>query len=320
MLRHHSTTEALPPEVASSEDYTSVMRQPRQATEIRSAQALESQAWEHLLRYPQTPSPALLALYNDHPAAAAAAAYRLPHVSVVIPALNEAKNLQYVLPRIPSWVHEVLLVDGHSTDDTVDVARALRPDIRIVQQQGRGKGVALRTGFSAATGEIIVMLDADGSTDPAEIPAFVGALLAGADFVKGSRFLQGGGTSDMSFHRRFGNWCFVVASRVLFGGQYSDLCYGYNAFYTRVLSQLELDGDGFEIETMMNVRALRAGFKVSEVPSFESDRIYGESNLKAIPDGWRVLKTMIKEWRKPRPPRKLQQPELAAAQPLMTEQ
>jgi glycosyltransferase involved in cell wall biosynthesis len=218
-----------------------------------------------------------------------------PRVSVIIPALNEAENLQYVLPRIPDWVYEVLLVDGDSTDMTVAVARSLLPDIRIVQQHGRGKGAALRTGFAAATGEIIVMLDADGSTDPAEIPAFVGALLAGADFVKGSRFLQGGGTSDMSFHRKFGNWCFVVFSRLLFGCHYSDLCYGYNAFYTRILSQLDLDGDGFEIETQMNLRVLRAGLKVAEVASFEADRIHGASNLRAIPDGWRVLKTMVKE-------------------------
>lgn len=216
-------------------------------------------------------------------------------ISVIIPALNEAENLQHVLPRIPNWVDEVVLVDGNSIDNTVEIARGLRPDIRIVQQHGRGKGAALRTGFAAATGEIIVMLDADGSTDPAEIPAFIGALLAGADFVKGSRFLQGGGTSDMSLHRKLGNHCFVIISRLLFGGNYSDLCYGYNAFYARILPQIDLDGDGFEIETQMNLRVLRAGFKVAEVPSFEADRIHGVSNLKTIPDGWRVLKTMIRE-------------------------
>jgi glycosyltransferase involved in cell wall biosynthesis len=218
-----------------------------------------------------------------------------PRVSVIIPTLNEARNLPHVLPRIPAWVHEVVLVDGHSTDGTVVVAQALLPTVRIVEVQRRGKGAALRAGFAAASGEIIVMLDADGSTDPAEIPAFLGALLAGADFVKGSRFLQGGGTSDMSYHRAFGNWCFVVASRLLFGGRYSDLCYGYNAFYARVLPFLALDGDGFEIETQMNLRALRVGLKVAEVPSFEADRIHGTSNLHALRDGWRVLMTMLKE-------------------------
>ena len=149
---------------------------------------------------------------------------RRHRVSVVIPAKNEARNLPHVLPRIPAWVDEVLLVDGNSTDDTVAVALAMWPGIRIVAQQGKGKGAALRTGFSAASGDIIVMLDADGSTDPAEIPAFIGALFAGNDFIKGSRFLQGGGTSDMSPVRRAGNWIFVQMVRVSFGGHYSDLC------------------------------------------------------------------------------------------------
>lgn len=218
-----------------------------------------------------------------------------PKISVVIPVLNEEKNLPYVLPGLQGWVDEVLMVDGHSVDRSVEVARQLCPGIRVLTQQGRGKGAALRTGFAAASGDIIVMLDADGSTDPSEIPAYVGALLSGADFAKGSRFLHGGGTSDMPLYRRLGNWGFVVIVRLLFGGNYTDLCYGYNAFWKRVVPQLELDGNGFEIETMMNVRALRAGLKVMEVPSFEARRVYGEGHLKTIPDGWRVLKTIVKE-------------------------
>ena len=216
-------------------------------------------------------------------------------VSAVIPTLNEAENLPHVLPRIPEGVDEVVLVDGHSTDGTVEVARRLYPSIRIVQQDGKGKGNALRCGFAAATGDIIVMLDADGSTDPGEIPAFVGALLAGADFAKGSRFLQGGGTSDMPLYRKMGNWGFVFLVRSLFQGSYSDLCYGYNAFWKRVLPQLALDCNGFEVETLMNIRALRAGLRVVEVPSFEADRVYGTSNLRTFPDGWRVLKTIMRE-------------------------
>lgn len=218
-----------------------------------------------------------------------------PTISVVIPALNEAENLRHVLPLIPSGIHEVILVDGASTDGTAEVARELRPDIRFVQQQGRGKGAALRSGFSAARGDIVVMLDADGSTDPREIPSFVEALLNGADFVKGSRFLPGGGTADMETYRKLGNMAFVYTVRLLFGGRYTDLCYGYNAFWRRVLPQLQLNGDGFEIETMMNVRALKAGLIVAEVPSFESHRIHGESHLRTIPDGLRVLRTIFKE-------------------------
>ncbi|HEX3724299.1 MAG TPA: glycosyltransferase family 2 protein [Nitrolancea sp.] len=213
-------------------------------------------------------------------------------VSVVIPALNEAENLPHVLPRIPHWVDEVILVDGHSVDGTPEIAQRLWPNIRVIEQHGRGKGAALRTGFAAAEGDIIVMLDADGSTDPAEIPAFVGALLAGADFAKGSRFAHGGGTADMPTYRQLGNQCFVRLVRLLFGGRYSDLCYGYNAFWRSLVPLLCLDGDGFEIETMMNVRALRTGMKVVEVPSVEAKRVYGDGRLKTIPDGWRVLRTI----------------------------
>jgi len=216
-------------------------------------------------------------------------------VSVVIPAMNEAKNLPHVLPRIPGWVYEVLLVDGRSTDGTADVARGLLPSIRIVEQQGKGKGAALRSGFAAATGDIIVMLDADGSMDPAEIHAYVGQLLAGADFVKGSRFTQGGGTSDMTALRRAGNWGLTQVVRGLFGGRFSDLCYGYAAFWARVLPTLALTADGFEIETEMNLRALQANLRVAEVASFEADRIHGESNLRTFRDGWRVAKAIRRQ-------------------------
>ncbi len=219
-----------------------------------------------------------------------------PTISVVIPTLNEADNLPHVLPLMPSYVDEVVIVDGRSTDDTIAVARSLMPNVRIVHERTHGKGAALRTGFAAATGDIIVMMDADGSMNPAEIPSYVGALLAGADFAKGSRFLQGGGTSDMPLYRKLGNWGFVIAVRVLFGGNYSDLCYGYNAFWRDILPKLELDGDGFEIETMMNIRVLRERVVVAEVPSFEAERIYGVGRLRTIPDGWRVLKCIVGEW------------------------
>jgi glycosyltransferase involved in cell wall biosynthesis len=220
---------------------------------------------------------------------------RHPTVSVVIPCLNEAKNLPHVLPKIPKWIDEIIIVDGRSADDSVAVAKQLCPDAIIVMESRKGKGVALRAGFERATSDIIIMLDADGSTDPCEIPVYVGALLSGCDFAKGSRFIQGGGTSDMETHRRLGNFGLTMLVRFLFGCGYSDLCYGYNAFWSRILPKLALDGDGFEIETMMNLRVLRNRFKVMEVPSFEASRIHGTSNLNAMRDGMRVLKTILKE-------------------------
>jgi glycosyltransferase involved in cell wall biosynthesis len=222
---------------------------------------------------------------------------RRPRVSVIVPAVNEEGNLPFVLPKIGEWVDEVILVDGRSTDKTLAVARELLPELRIVHQAGKGKGDGLRAGFAAATGDIIVMLDADGSTDPKEIPAFVGALVAGAEFVKGTRFAQGAGTEDMTPLRRLGNKGLLLFVRMLFGGRFSDLCYGYIAFWKRVLPDIDPDSDGFAIETQMSVRALKAGLRISEVPSFERRRIHGKSNLRAIPDGWMILKTIIRERR-----------------------
>ena len=199
--------------------------------------------------------------------------YNNASVSLVIPAKNEARNLPYVLSRIPDWVHEVILVDGNSSDGTIDVARSLRPDIKVVTQERKGKGAALRSGFAACTGDIIVMIDADGSMDPSELPAYIGALMAGADFAKGSRFMQGGRTHDMEWYRRFGNWCFVKLVTLRFGGRFSDLCYGYIGFWRSALERMSLEkDDGFEIETSMNVQALTTGLVIHEVPSIEAAR------------------------------------------------
>ncbi len=217
-------------------------------------------------------------------------------ISVVIPTLNEAENLPHVLPRIPAWVDEVIIVDGLSTDNTIEVAQRCRPGVRVVLEHTKGKGAALRAGFRAAEGHIIVMLDADGSTDPQEIPVFVGALLGGADIAVGSRFVQGGGTADMEAHRKLGNWALTRLVRLGFGARYSDLCYGYTAFWRDVFPYLDGEYTGFEVETLIHIRALRAELTVAEVPSFEAPRRFGVSNLRTVQDGARVLRSIGTEW------------------------
>lgn len=247
-----------------------------------------------------------------------------PSVSVVIPALNEARNLPHVFARLPAGIHEVILVDGHSVDDTCAVARRLRPDVRIVTQTRSGKGNALACGFAAATGQIIVMLDADGSADAGEIPMFVQALLDGADFAKGSRFAPGGGSSDLTRLRTWGNHLLMAMVNRVYSTDYSDLCYGFNVFWRRHLSVLRLDsttpaeggkrlwGDGFEIETLIAIRVTVARLAVAEVPSFEHSRIHGVSNLTAFGDGLRVLRMIFIERRTRRaamaPPRENSHP------------
>ena len=240
------------------------------------------------------------------------AVYAEPSVSVVIPAKNEAQNLPHVFAALPIDSYEVILVDGDSTDETVQVTQRLRPDITIIGQTRKGKGNALACGFAIASGDFIVMLDADGSTNPAEIPRFVAALKEGADFAKGSRFMPGAGSSDISRVRQIGNYWLNKFVNVLYGTRYTDLCYGYNAFRRECLAVLDLEhervdgvdegtmlwGDGFEVETLINVRIAKAGLRVAEVPSFERSRHFGSSNLNAFSDGIRVLRTIQAESRR----------------------
>jgi hypothetical protein len=235
-----------------------------------------------------------------------------PTVSIVVPAKNEAANLREVLPRLPD-VHEVILVDGHSTDGSIEVAREVMPGIQVVAQTRKGKGNALAAGFLAATGDIIVMFDADGSADPKEIPAFVAALVAGADFAKGSRFAAGGGSEDITGLRSMGNGGLNLIANLAFRTRFSDLCYGYNAFWRDLVPVLDLPGldlpapesgmlwgDGFEIETVINCRMAAAKVAITEVASVELSRIHGESNLRTFSDGFRVLRTIGAEHRRMR--------------------
>jgi glycosyltransferase involved in cell wall biosynthesis len=202
------------------------------------------------------------------------------------------------------------LVDGCSIDDTVATARRYLPTIRVVHQGGSGKGNALACGFAAARGDIIVMLDADGSNKPEEIPRFIAALHGGADFAKGSRFTPGGGSADITTFRKAGNMALVRLVNVMFKTNYTDLCYGFNAFWSRCLPSLDVDCDGFEVETLINVRAAVGGLSVTEVPSFERGRLHGVSNLNAWTDGLRVLRTLLSEYMSPRSHRTLEWSEL----------
>jgi glycosyltransferase involved in cell wall biosynthesis len=228
-------------------------------------------------------------------------------VTIVIPAKDEARNVAWVLRRLPPGIDEVILVDGNSTDDTIAVARAVRPDVVVATEREPGKGAAMRTGLDMATGDIIVTIDADGSMDPRELDRYIEAARE-ADLVKGSRFAAEGGTEDISMIRWLGNLVLLGLVNLLYGAHLTDLCYGYCAVRRSALPTLGLRSDGFEIETEMTVRALRAGLRVGEVPSFELPRRYGSSHLRAFVDGWRVLFTLIAVRVRPRAPQTLEQP------------
>jgi glycosyltransferase involved in cell wall biosynthesis len=218
---------------------------------------------------------------------------KCPAVTVIICALNESPNLPHVLPKIPYWVDEILLVDGYSPDDTVEVAKRLRPDIKVIYQPGKGKGDALRHGFKNASGEIVVTMDADGSTNPDDLPAYVEALIKGYDFAKGSRFLNA--DPKMPLYHKFGNWILTKTTNILFGTKYTDVCSGYNALRKEDFLKLNLQYDGFEMEQEMVVKAKKAGLKVIEIRQIDNGRIGNDSKVSSFKQGFRDFFIITRE-------------------------
>jgi glycosyltransferase involved in cell wall biosynthesis len=217
-----------------------------------------------------------------------------PSVSVIMCALNEAENLAYVLPKIPRWVDEIIMVDGRSIDGTVEVAQKLRPNIRVLIQKGKGKGDALKYGFQQVTGEIIVTMDADGATDAEAINYFIQPLLNGYDMTKGSRLVHGRPT-NMPFHRWVGNKILSVTFNILYGTNYSDICSGYNAFRKPSLQCLHLTFDGFEMEQELIAKASKTHLKIIEVEHHDTGRLNSTSKVSGLKQGLKDWIVIVKE-------------------------
>lgn len=213
-------------------------------------------------------------------------------VSIVIPTLNEEGNLGTVLKSLPQQNFEIIIVDGHSKDNTVALAKKMRANVYF---DNIGKGSALRIGVAKASGTKIIMMDADCSHIGQEIPLLLAGLEAGYDIVMGSRFLQGGGSDDITFIRKIGNKLFIFLVNLIWRQNYSDLCYGYRAFNKIAWEKLDLSQNGFGIETEISIQSAKKKLKSLEVPSYEKKRQQGNGNLKTFKDGWVVLKTIIKQ-------------------------
>jgi glycosyltransferase involved in cell wall biosynthesis len=220
---------------------------------------------------------------------------QIKSVSIIIPTLNEIDNIKYVFPRIPEFIDEIVVIDGDSDDGTREEILKFRKDAKIIIYRTNGKGAALRKGFDIVTGDLIIMMDADGSHNPDEIPSLLKPILNGYDVVKASRFLPGGGSDDFTPFRRMGNIIFIKMVNKLYGANYTDLCYGYRVFKKEAIMKIPCKSDGFEIETEQSILIQKAGLRIKEVPSFESKRKHGNSNLNSIRDGWRILRTIVKE-------------------------
>jgi len=225
-------------------------------------------------------------------------ALELMKISIIIPTLNEAPNLPDLLQRMPraAEILEVMLVDGGSTDGTVDLARELVPELKIIHQDGNGKGNAVKCGAAAALGDYFMVLDADGSQLPEEIPIYVEKAKEGYDLVKGSRYLKGWKSKDDTLDRAVMNKITTAVANLLWGTRYSDLCYGAFLVNRKRFMELRLKGDYFELEVEMMAKAKKRALKIVEVPANEQPRRHGKSNLSYRRDGWLIFKTVIREW------------------------
>ena len=219
-------------------------------------------------------------------------------ISIIIPALNEAANLPFVLPRIPPVpeILEVILVDGASTDGTADIARDLLAGIRIVEQDGCGKGNAVKCGAQAAKGDYFLVLDADGSQMPEEIPIYLEQAREGYDLVKGSRYLDGRDTEDETLGRVLMCKLTYFVANSLWQTKFSDIGYGVFLINREKFLDLDIKSNFFEMEYELMIKAKRKGLKIVEVPAHENARIHGKSHLSYRHDGWLIFKTVLREW------------------------
>jgi glycosyltransferase involved in cell wall biosynthesis len=218
-----------------------------------------------------------------------------PVIEAIVPTINEGHAVTEVLIELRRFTDRILVIDAYSKDKTVEIAESL--GAKVVMQNGMGKGSALREAFDCVNSDIIVILDGDGSMKPEEVPLLLKAMTPGVDVVKGSRFLPGGGSEDLSLLRTLGNLFFVSLVNWLWSTNYTDLCYGFGAFRSSALNRLcpRLESINFEIETEMFIKAKKLGLKVVEVPSIEYRRKHGKSNLNFVKDGFRILRTIIRE-------------------------
>jgi glycosyltransferase involved in cell wall biosynthesis len=214
-----------------------------------------------------------------------------PTVSLVIPVPAEAGGLDPVLEQVPDDVDEIVLVHDDAADEALGELRGYRHNIRIVERAGQA---ALQEGLRLAAGDIIVVMAADGRMQPREIAHYLHFLANGYDFVKGSRFICGGGSLGLTSFRRIRERVLLAMFRHRYDTNITDLSYGFAAFHRRHLERLDHSATGIRMGVEMTVRAVQAGLRIAEVPSVELPRRTAGSKLDPIRDGFGVVKTMLR--------------------------
>jgi glycosyltransferase involved in cell wall biosynthesis len=223
-----------------------------------------------------------------------------PLLSIVIPVYNEAEWVEQLVRRVleQPWRMELLLVDDGSTDGTQEILRVLAADEpRITLQlnpHNRGKGAALRAGFAMATGDVVIIQDADLEYDPRDYGDLLVPILDGrADVVYGSRFL-GGPHRVFNFHHFVANRGLTFLSNALTGLNLTDIETCYKVFRREILDGMKLTSDRFGFEPEFTARIARAGLRVYEVPISYSGRDYDEGKKITWRDGVSALWTILR--------------------------
>lgn len=220
-------------------------------------------------------------------------------VSLLIPTLNEEGCIGRVLKEVPrEVVDEIVIIDGHSKDRTeAEAKEQLRPEDKFIVQKGKGYGGAFLEGFEAATGDVLIMMDADGSHNPADIPKLVEKVRRGGEYVMASRYASGGHSEDDTIIRWFGNRMFTLMTNMVHGTRVTDSLYLFTAITRAGLKKLKLTSPGFEFCTEIVVKAHRAGLKFDEVPAVERARYAGKSKVNAFWHGLKILRMILKRYK-----------------------
>lgn len=214
-------------------------------------------------------------------------------VSVIIPTLNEADSITEVLDQIPKEVvDEIIVVDGHSEDGTVDLVREL--GYKVIYQEGKGYGAAFSTGVRYAQGDILILMDGDGSPNPKDIPSLLKKINEGYDIVLGSRYLSKAGSEDDTVIRYIGNKVFTFIVNKIHNMNISDSLYMFAAVKRKVFESIKLESSDFGYSVEFPIKAHKAGFKFAEVASLERKRVSGKSRVNAFWDGLKILWVIMK--------------------------
>lgn len=217
-------------------------------------------------------------------------------VSIVIPTLNEEYTIQDIIERCRPYADEILVVDGHSTDRTRKIAE--EAGIRVILDNKKGKGEALRRSIKFVTGDVIVFIDADGSHDPSDIPKLIEPIVRGeADHVSASRLI--GGSSELhggfdEFLRLTGSSFITACINWRFKVRLSESQNGFRAIKRDVIERLELKENITTIEQEMIMKTLKKGFRMAEIPSHEHKRKMGYSKISVRKVWFRYLYTLVK--------------------------